>query len=221
MKNLIFVIVTLLCLFSCQKETEIIFVDNPIETRTSNKIFICHTTGMDKFKLIEVNANEILTHLNHGDAYPEECYRSGFFMNRECKLIDVSINKEVCGNGFDDNCDGLTDSEDEESCGCPCFSMADALKAPNQRYYDYRISNCAQEFVGFSQPGSCNYGASTQFSVAISPDCGICTDLSFSEASACVKIIEAVQRIKGLPDYCNGFDQQNSKLSFLDLELIN
>lgn len=33
---------------------------------------------------------------------------------------------EVCGDGIDNDCDGLVDDQDDE-CGCPCFDEADVL----------------------------------------------------------------------------------------------
>lgn len=200
---MLFVTVALLCLISCQKESEFIFDDVTIETRNSNQVYLCHKVGNENFNLIQVGQNSVPGHLAHGDGYPEECYDSGLYLDGNCNLIDVSLEEEICGNGLDDNCDGLTDAEDSTACGCPCFTSEEVLEAELTSYYDYRINDCAGPFVGFEQLNSCNIGVSVEQLVAVSPDCDVCFDLTVAEATACQNIIMSLQRQLNLPDFCD------------------
>lgn len=221
MKNLIFVVVTLFIFSSCLKDTNLFNPSDGILNQRSNiKVEICHNKGHGDFIYRTVNAGSVPGHLAHGDAYPGECYDSGFYLNAACQLIDVSLEVEICGNNIDDNCDGFTDEGDVTTCGCPCFSMDDIMETKNLEFYDYRLLECAGPFVGFTQDGSCNYGVNAVGSLALGPDCEVCFDLTEVESNACLNLLEQAQRILSLPKYCQEFTTNSTNQKFIEIQNI-
>ena len=216
MKRMIVLAVLLLCILpSCQKENSLVFTDIPAAERSSVKVQLCHTTGNGAYVLIEVNENAVNGHLQHGDAYPNECLGDGLFLDQDCQLIDVSMEGEDCANGLDDNCNGLVDDEDEEFCStCPCFDLEMVLAADNLAYYNFEVEDCGGgPFVGFSQP-NINYGVNVELNLALSPTGDACFNMSDSETISCKRIIVAAQEELQLPNFCNQFTSNEGALFF-------
>lgn len=93
----------------------------PVNLRTS-KIDICHySSDDDQWFLLSVNPNAWDDHSLHGDVWLDQD-GDGYTAFNECEIgsmddcddLDPNINpeaEEVCGNGIDDDCDGLTDED--------------------------------------------------------------------------------------------------------------
>lgn len=103
-------------------------------TASAGNVSICHYSAEDAaFHVIAVSAKAVAKHFqNHGDSYPaaywidadgdgygdaggatDVCPNSGFVANADdCNDQDGASNpgaSESCGDGIDNNCDGLTD----------------------------------------------------------------------------------------------------------------
>jgi len=120
MKNLLLPLLFLLFLISCEKESsadlvseENISEDSSLTNRSSNKRDVCHNGN-----IININVNAIPAHQAHGDAVDMD--EDGYFdIDNSCSETDCddsndAINpgaEEICGNNFDDNCDGQIDED--------------------------------------------------------------------------------------------------------------
>ena len=133
MKKSIYFLFTLVFLFvSCSQEEEMIDTTLTLTSEADAalkgkpvKTTICHyDVKKDSYKTISVNDKQLATHLEHGDkilvdadgdGYVEavnECVPGG-----DCDDTNADINPEmieVCGNEFDENCDGIVEACDSE-----------------------------------------------------------------------------------------------------------
>lgn len=119
MKKVFALCIGVLLFTSCERDTivpeiEEINVDQSTFARKGNKVDVCH-----KGKIINVSVNAVSAHQGHGDAVDLD--GDGYFdLENDCSPIDCDdtnsdVNleaEEICDNGIDDNCDGLTDGED-------------------------------------------------------------------------------------------------------------
>lgn len=121
-KILYFFALALFSLAACQK------VDNSpvsLENRgnlseLNDKITICHTTGNGNFVTISILSSALNSHLNHGD-YILDADGDGFSAVGACEGSKNDCNDndsavfpgaaEVCGDGIDNNCNGVIDEE--------------------------------------------------------------------------------------------------------------
>ena len=93
-------------------------------------------------------------------------------------------------------------------------------RAPNLEYYDYRVTDCAGPFVGFSQDGNCNYGVSVEGSLALDTNCEVYFNLTEMESLACQRLIEHAQRVLSLPNYCQELTDDGSDQKFINIQPI-
>lgn len=130
MKKLLYLSFSFLLFFSaCQKaDTNLLLEANKEMSKgPAGKITICHAAGNGKVSVIEINQNALAAHLAHGDVVPDSdgdgytavgaCTGSA----DDCNDQDATINpgaEEVCGDGLDNNCNGIVD----ENCG-PDFKV--------------------------------------------------------------------------------------------------
>ena len=121
--------------------------DNSLEpaAKKATKVDICHyDADADLFKVINISGNAVDKHVkNHGDVSPstfyadadgdgygdpngatDACPNTGFVDNDDdCDDTNAAINpgaEEVCGDGIDNNCDGVDDA---------CVGCVDILHA--------------------------------------------------------------------------------------------
>jgi len=139
MKKLLFTVFALLFLMGCDSDQNTAndeLQDTLENTSTSlkgkkAKIDVCHYSAEDdSWHLINVNLNAWSAHESHGDVRLDDQDGDGYVPDNECGFGDmgdcddneVSINpgaEEICGNGIDDDCDGLIDSDDDDCCQSP------------------------------------------------------------------------------------------------------
>ncbi len=138
---------------------------------------VCHTSNTGELVMLNVSGNALSAHLGHGDVLPATYFAdadgdlfgdgsaavgaceqpAGHVTNDEdCDDTNSSVHpeaEEVCGDGIDNNCDGMTDSEDIDVCGCPCFStqrVTSALADWASRTWTTSVASCYDAEV----PGS-------------------------------------------------------------------
>ncbi|SKB44783.1 putative metal-binding motif-containing protein [Daejeonella lutea] len=130
MKKFFYVFVLSLFTFvGCQKPEQGQFFDGDTGKMLgkSDKVTICHSTGNGAFQTVSVPQSALKAHLNHGD-YILDADGDGYTAvgacegtKNDCNDNDASISpaaSEVCGDGIDNNCNGIIDEE----CG-PDFSV--------------------------------------------------------------------------------------------------
>ena len=141
MKKLLYLSFSFLLFFSaCQKTDTNLLLEANKEMSKGNagKVTICHSAGDGKMIVITVNQNALAAHLAHGDIVPDSD-GDGYTVTGactgsadDCNDNDAAINpgtEEICGDGKDNNCNGLID----ENCG-PNFEV-------------FNISNASATFV--------------------------------------------------------------------------
>ena len=208
MKKLIFLISCLFIVLGCSKESSIIELDQEVNQRyQTSKVDVCHLSGHGNWNIININQNALSGHLAHGDVLLTDNDGDGWV---------VEINECLPGGDCDDNDPTIFTGCDGDNA-CPCFSLGEVSSVLNELYYDYRISNCAQEVVGFTQTGGPNYGILPNDQIGVSPNGTVHFGLSLEETSACMGIIEQVQAELNLPNFCTspftGNDQTGSFIS--------
>lgn len=140
-------LVLLLSLFGCNKDEIPIVKDQATDTEIlsktatdteilskkgkPDKIYVCHySADDDQWNLINVNENSWADHVLHGDVRLDDQDGDGFVPNNECGFGSMGDcddkdsevypgATEICGNGIDDDCDGLIDSDDDDCCESP------------------------------------------------------------------------------------------------------
>ena len=86
------------------------------------KVDVCHfDSGQGKHKILNISINALEAHLAHGDVQLIDMDNDGFYESEtdcasgfDCDDNDPNINvavEEICGNGVDDNCNGLVDED--------------------------------------------------------------------------------------------------------------
>lgn len=115
MKKSVYLLLGLVSFLGCQKEKEV-FDSSVLETRSDN-ITICHLDEYGVYHAIQINANALNAHLNHGDYLPDSD-GDGFSALNACTgtandCDDSNLNvypgaEEIC-DGIDNDCDGFTD----------------------------------------------------------------------------------------------------------------
>lgn len=120
-----------------------------LKIRNNDKVKICHHLGNNSWIDIEVDINAIETHLNHGDIlldFDNDGYYSdnkcGFEPGGDCDDNNPNIfpgKEEICGDGIDQDCDGI-DSSCELNCidipCCFCDILDDLVVNINTWYCD-------------------------------------------------------------------------------------
>lgn len=121
-------LVSLIVFISC--ETEPFINDSAVEKidnsqRNAPKVDVCHyDKSEDTWKILNISSNALNAHLRHGDIQLIDADQDGYVeqMNDcvpggDCNDMDPEINPgmiEICGNGIDDNCNGLIDEQCNE-----------------------------------------------------------------------------------------------------------
>jgi Putative metal-binding motif len=182
MKKLLFPLLAILFLTACEKETasDLLPVPNIQENSSANlrvpapKIDVCHNGH-----IININLNAVPAHQAHGDAVDMD--GDGYFdIENPCSATDCvddnpEINpgaEEVCDDGFDNNCNGLMDCDDEGCvedvaclCGLNCTPVPILINGLN---------------LNLTQSGSVNISADL-FDVGSYDNCSCPLTFSFSE----------------------------------------
>ncbi len=152
MRYLVLLTFSALCLlFACTKDNAPASADlqnGAVDSRSAQKVTVCHVTGNGSYHAIEINVNALPAHLAHGDYLPDAdgdgysavgaCTGS---MN-DCDDNNPDVNPgaaEICGNGIDDNCDG---NIDEGCTSNPCFSAESFEGVTFNHYYDSEVNDC-------------------------------------------------------------------------------
>lgn len=153
----IFLLATLFFLAGCAKEPvtdDRSLKNQSVDLRSSNLVHICHHTGNGEFIAIEVNESAVPAHLAHGDYLPD-ADGDGYTAVGACSgsmddCDDTNPNvhpgaAEICDNGIDDDCDGLTDADDPDCSGL-CVSE-EILNSANEFtvYYNAEENNCLDD----------------------------------------------------------------------------
>ena len=139
MKRILFFAVAVLFLVGCESDQNTTYeetqgtLDNaPANLKAKKgKVDICHySVEDDSWHMINVNLNALAAHEGHGDVRLDDQDGDGYVPFNECGFgemgdcddTDPAVNpgaEEICGNGVDDDCDGLIDAEDEDCCQTP------------------------------------------------------------------------------------------------------
>lgn len=131
MKKLLYLgLSVLFFVFACQKADNNLLLEanKEMSKGPSSKITICHKAGDGKMIPLEINQNALKAHLAHGDILPDNdgdgytAIGSCTGSMDDCDDNDASVNpgaKEICGDGKDNNCNGLID----ENCGPDFFTF--------------------------------------------------------------------------------------------------
>ena len=131
-------LILLLSFFGCDKDELINGTDTEKLSTESKpeKINVCHySDDDDQWILINVSENSWSAHSQHGDVRLDDQDGDGFVPYNECGFgemgdcddNDAAVNPgaiEICGNGIDDNCNGVVD----ETCiACIDYEWAEYL----------------------------------------------------------------------------------------------
>lgn len=139
MKKLVFFVVAALFIVGCESDQNTTYEETQgtLENAPANlkakkgKVDICHySVEDDSWHMINVNLNALSAHEGHGDVRLDDQDGDGYVPFNECGFgemgdcddTDPAVNpgaEEICGNGVDDDCDGLIDAEDDDCCQTP------------------------------------------------------------------------------------------------------
>lgn len=127
----LFIILFALLFIACEDdEVEVNGLSNDISIITDSNspvstsiIMVCHLTSNGEYKPMPLHFNALDQHLRHGDYIPDAdgdgytvigaCFGSGDDCDDNNALVNPG-QKEICGNGVDDDCDGLVDDADPD-----------------------------------------------------------------------------------------------------------
>ncbi len=212
---------TLICtflLFSCAKEEEHHQheVNNQeVDFRGGDKVDLCHITGNGSWHVISVNENAVQAHLDHGDVLLEDNDGDGWVANEnecvpggDCDDNNSEVypgSEEICGNGLDDNCDGIQD----ENC-CPYWSLDQLLSMDLVAWFDYRNQSCVLNEVGFLSTSDCGVVGYADGSIIVDIDCNF-FDWDPEGMVACDQILLTAQEILQLDNLCDDASFANKK----------
>lgn len=145
MKNLLLLLLAILFLIGCEKESVTDVLPEPdVHDKgfttlriPSTKIDVCHyDADNNTWHVINIDENAWLAHAGHGDVRLDDQDDDGYVLDNECDFgtpgdcddNNVAVNPgviEICDNNIDDDCDGDVDGADSDcSTGC----VADELE---------------------------------------------------------------------------------------------
>jgi hypothetical protein len=124
------------------------------------KVDVCHPAGKSgKVLTLNVSAKALKGHLGHGDWLPETWFADGdgdgfgddgitveaclqpdgfIAVGGDCNDAEATAfpgAAENCDDGFDNDCNGLADGDDD-ACGCPCFDAEQILANEPNGYFE-------------------------------------------------------------------------------------
>ena len=210
MKNLIFPLCALFLIISCSKDDYEQIEDLEVSERSMMRsVTICHRKGNGTYKLKNVNQSSLPAHLGHGDVYPDTCFDDGYYMTADCVIIEVV---EICGDGLDNDCDGVADEDcivecEQACCWCDylgsavltdaCYVVQDSEEVP-ENYWAIFFDGLGLEGIVVSNTGYCWSDTSYEY-------------IGTEASAACIEYIINFIEESEIPE-CGSSLRENSKL---------
>ncbi|MDC1227073.1 MopE-related protein, partial [Algibacter sp.] len=117
--------------------------DSALKAKTG-KVNVCHyDADTDTWKTLNINGNALDAHLNHGDVSLVDADGDGYVVDAnecgvpsgDCDDTNADINpeaEEICGNEFDENCDGIAEECEIELTYVPDNNFETYLETHDQ-----------------------------------------------------------------------------------------